>query len=199
MSERVVQRKKLKISFDQETDTLWLTNGNPAPRGFDIVKNQVIVFFDYDGTTPTAIMIFDAAELLGPLFDPPDGKVSESSQVVYSERDGDIAEAAVKQFLDPKTRETDSLVIVHKDVGKQASFEKFLKSDNIDIYYESEGDTLSLGNGRSAPGGGHDIAEGLVVFFEEDGVPVLMELFDAAELLAPLLAQAKPSNAAGLI
>ncbi len=199
MTDLHFQRRNLEISYDTENDVLWMANDKQAPRGFDIVKNQVIAFFDYDGTTPTAIMVFDAAELLGPFFDPPDGKVSGSSQVIYSEREGQSAEAAVKQFLDPETRQADSLVVVYRDTKKQASFEKFLKSDNIDIYYESEGDTLSLGNGRPAPAGGQDIAEGLMVFFEKDGVPVLMELFDAAELLGPVFANAAASKSAGLI
>lgn len=199
MTDLHLLRGKLEISYDADNDVLWMGNDKQAPRGFDIVKNQVIAFFDYDGTTPTAIMVFDAAELLGPFFGPPDGKVSGSSQVIYSEPDGQIAEAAVKKFLDPESRKSDSLVVVQKDEQGAVEFQKFLLQDDLDIYYESEGDTLSLGNGRTAPYGGHDIAEGLIVFFESKGVPVHIELFDAAELLGPLLAQAKPSNTAGLI
>lgn len=185
MTDRHIRRGTLNISYDAENDVLWMANDKQAPRGFDIVKNRVITFFDHDGTTPTAVMVFDAAELLGPFFGPPDAKVSDSSRVVYGETRKEQAEAAIEQFLNPETRESDSLVVVYKSSQKETAFKKFLKQEDLEIYYESEGDTLSLGNGRPAPAGGHDIAEGLIVFFEAEGVPVLIEFFDAAELLAP--------------
>lgn len=199
MTDLHFQMGKLEISYDIENDVLWMANDKQAPRGFDIVKNQVIAFFDYDGTTPTAIMIFDAAELLGPFFDPPDGKVSESSSVVYCIAGDGVAENAIEEFQDPKSRKSDSLVVVQKDEQGYVEFQKFLMRDNLDIFYESEGDTLSLGNGRTAPYGGHDIAEGLIVFFESKGVPVHIEFFDAAEQIGGILAQARPPETAGLI
>ena len=199
MNESVVQRKRPKISYDQETDTLWLTNGNPAPRGFDIVKNQVIVFFDYDGTTPTALMILDASELLSSFFGPPEARVSKASSVEFCNDDGGTVKNIIEEFLNPETRKSDSLVVVQKDDQGTVEFQKFLMRDDLDIYYESEGDTLSLGNGRPAPYGGHDIAEGLIVFFESKGVPVLIEFFDAAEQVANLLAQAHSSERHPLI
>lgn len=188
MTDRISRRGTLNISYDPQNDVLWMANGRPAPRGFDIVKNRVIAFFDHDGATPTAVMVFDAAELLGPFLGPPEAKVSESSLVIGAESSREKAEIAIEQFLNPETRESDSLVVVHKDAKKETTFEKFLKVNGLDIYYDSDGDTLALGNGRPASKGGYDISEGLIVFFEEDGVPVLIELFDAAELLAPVLA-----------
>ncbi len=190
MTERTFRRGTLEVSYDLQNDVLWMANEKQAPRGFDIIKNQVIVFFDHDGTTPTGVMIFDAAELLCPFFYPPEGKVSECSLVVSGEWDNSIADSAIKKFLDPETRHSDSLIVVHKGAGKETVFEKFLKADGLDIFYESGGDTLFLGNGKPAPFGGHDIAEGLIVFFEEEGVPVRIELFDAAGLLVPVLAEA---------
>ena len=199
MNELASNRKRPTISYDQETDTLWITNGNPAPRGFDIVKNQIIAFFDHDGTTPTALMVFDAAELLGPFFGPPDAPVSKSSSVVYADTDESAAEAAIKKFLDPDTRESDSLVVILRNDKGDRVFEKFLMADNLEIYYESDGDTLSLWNNRPAPFGGHDIAEGLIVFFEAEGVPVGVEFFDAAEQLLPVLPQGRETNIARLV
>lgn len=187
MSERSFRRGALTVSYDPQNDVLWMANDKQAPRGFDIVKNRVIAFFDHDGTTPTAVMVFDAAELLNPFFHPPAGKVSESSQVVLSGPNERTAEMAADQFLNPETRKTDSLVIVREGAANVATFEKFLKVKGLDVHYNSEGDTLSIGNGRPAPYGGLDIAEGLVVFFENHGVPVYLEVLDAAELLAPIL------------
>lgn len=199
MTDLHFQRRNLEISYDTENDVLWMANDKQAPRGFDIVKNQVIAFFDYDGTTPTAIMIFDAAELLCPFFGPPEAKVSESSSVVHCRAGDGVAEGVIKEFQDPKSRKSDSLVVVQKDEQGDVEFQKFLMRDNLDIYYESEGDTLSLGNGRTAPYGGHDIAQGLIVFFESKGVPVHIEFFDAAEQIGGILAQARPPETAGLI
>ena len=199
MTDIYLQKGKLEISYDADNDVLWMSNEKQAPRGYDIVKNQVIVFFDYDGATPTAVMIFDAAELLGPFFGPPEAPVSESSPVVYGDLDESVAEAAIEKFLDPSTRESDSMVVIHGNENGERIFEKFLKTDNLSIFYESDGDTLSLGNGRPAPRGGHDIAEGLIVFFENDGVPVHIEFFDAAELLTPVFAQAAAAKPARLV
>jgi hypothetical protein len=199
MTELHFQRGKLEISYDADNDVLWMANDKPAPRGFDIIKNQVIAFFDYDGTTPTAIMVFDAAELLSPFFDPSDGNVSESTLVLYGEQDGKEREAAIGQFLNPDTRKSDSLVVIHRNDDGDRVFEKFLKAGDRDIYYQSEGDTLSVGNGRPAGYGGHEIAEGLMVFFEAEGVPVHIEFFDAAELLTPILSVEQPSKTGRLI
>ena len=199
MTDRTSRRGTLNINYDPENDVLWLANDKQAPRGFDIVKNRVIAFFDHDGTTPTAVMVFDAAELLGPFFGPPDAKVSESSLVIHAESSKENAESAIEQFLNPDTRKSDSLVIVYKNATIETTFEKFLKAEGSDIYYDSDGDTLSLGNGKPAPKGGHDVGGGLIVFFEEEGVPVLMELFDAAELLTPVFAEETASRASGLI
>jgi hypothetical protein len=58
--------RKLEIDYDEENDTLWIGNGRPTPRGFDIVENSIIVFFEEDGVTPSGVMLFDTLELLGP-------------------------------------------------------------------------------------------------------------------------------------
>ena len=192
------RRGTLNISYDAQNDVLWMANDKQAPRGFDIIKNRVIAFFDQDGTTPTAVMVFDAAELLSPFFHPPEGKVSESSLVVFSGPDEQKAEDAVERFLDPETRITDSLVIVRDNATEGTSFEKLLKVEGLDVCYDSGGDILSLGNGKPAPAGGHDVGTGLIVFFEAEGVPVSIELFDASELLTPILAAA-PSDAGRLV
>ena len=199
MTDRNFRRGTLNISYDAQNDVLWMANDKQAPRGFDIIKNRVIAFFDHDGTTPSAIMVLDAAELLSLFFHPPEGKVSESTLVVFSGPDKRSAKAAVDEFLNSETRKADSLVVVHENSTKETTFKKFLKAGDLDIYYDSEGDMLSLGNGRPAPKGGHDIGEGLAIFFEEDGVPVRLELSHAAELLTPVLAEAAASKPGRLI
>ena len=63
------------------------------------------------------------------------------------------------------------------------------------IRYFAEDDLLSIWNGRPAPYGGYDLVDdGLIVFYEAAGVPVGLELFDAAELLAPALTQRLPGG-----
>ena len=60
------------------------------------------------------------------------------------------------------------------------------KSMKLDIYYDSETDTLSLWNGR--PGNeGADVAENLIVDFGRDGEVIGFTLDHAAELLGPFL------------
>ena len=57
---------KLKISYFKDTDTLWLSNGLPTPKGEDITEN-VTVFFDMEETQPNGVLIEHAAEMLLPL------------------------------------------------------------------------------------------------------------------------------------
>lgn len=60
----------------------------------------------------------------------------------------------------------------------------------LDIYYDSETDTLSLWNGR--PGNeGADVAENLIVDFGRDGEVIGFTLDHAAELLGPFLPQSE--------
>ena len=54
-----------EIEYDEESDTLWLGNGKPAPGGMDLFPG-CIVFFDRDGRTVTGIMIRGAKRLLQP-------------------------------------------------------------------------------------------------------------------------------------
>lgn len=58
----------------------------------------------------------------------------------------------------------------------------------LDIYYDSETDTLSFWNGR--PGNeGANVAENLIVDFGRDGEVVGFTLDHAAELLGPFLSE----------
>ena len=199
MMRKLPPKEKLKVFYDRESGVLWLANGNPRFRSCDISEDLITVFFESEEPIPSALKVSRAAELLCPFFGPPEAKVSESSSVVYCRVGDGVAENAIEEFQDPKSRKSDSLVVVQKDEQGAVEFQKFLLQDDLDIYYESEGDTLSFGNGRTAHYGGHDIAEGLIVFFEAKGVPVHVEFFDAAEQVGDILAQAKPSDAAGLI
>ena len=188
-----------KVTYDRETGFLWLENGRPPYRSVDISKDRITVFFESDEPVPSALRVSHAAELLGPFFGPPDAPVSKSCPVVHGDVDESAAEAAIEKFLDPETRESDSLVVIHRNDKGDRVFVKFLKDDNLEIFYESEGDTLSLWNDRPAPYGGHDIAEGLIVFFEAKGIPVGVEFFDAAEQVLPALTQTTPSDRGRLI
>ena len=190
---------ELKVTYDRETGFLWLENGRPLYRSVDISKDRITVFFESDEPVPSALRVSNAAELLGPFFGPPDAPVSKSCPVVHGDVDESAAEAAIEKFLDPETRESDSLVVIHRNDKGDRVFVKFLKDDNLEIFYESEGDTLSLWNDRPAPYGGHDIAEGLIVFFEAKGIPVGVEFFDAAKQVLPALTQTTPSDRGRLI
>ena len=65
-----------------------------------------------------------------------------------------------------------------------------IPSPHSGIRYFAEDDLLSIWNGRPAPHGGYDLVDDvLIVFYEAAGLPVGLELFDAAELLAPALMQ----------
>ena len=54
-----------EIEYDEESDTLWLGNGKPAPGGMDLFPG-CIVFFDGDGRTVTGVMLRGAKRLLHP-------------------------------------------------------------------------------------------------------------------------------------
>ena len=199
MTSKIPPKAKLKVNYDRETGSLWLGNGKPLFRSVDISKDRITVFFESDEPVPSALRVSNAAELLGPFFGPPEAPISESCPVVYSDVDESDAEAAIEKFLDPDTRESDSLVVILGNDKGDRVFEKFLMTESLEIYYESEGDTLSLWNNKSAPFGGHDIAEGLIVFFEAEGVPVGFEFFDAAEQLLPVLPQGSETDSARLV
>ena len=73
-------------------------------------------------------------------------------------------------------------------------FVKLLEDDNlIDLLMLSDGHTPSLWNVRPAPYGRHDIAEGLIAFFDPKGIPVGVEFFKAAEQALPALTWTTPS------
>ena len=199
MNSNLPPKAKLKVNYDCESGSLWLGNGKPLFRSVDISKDRITVFFESDEPVPSALRVSNAAELLGPFFGPPEAPVSGSCPVVYGDVDKSDAEAAIEKFLDPDTRESDSLVVILGNDKGDRIFEKFLMTEGLEIYYESEGDTLSLWNNKPAPFGGHDIAEGLIVFFEAEGVPVGVEFFDAAEQLLPVLPQRSETDNARLI
>ena len=56
----------LEISYEDESDTLWLGNGRPGSAGFDIAYGVLIAFFDSADRTPIGVMLDSAAELLHP-------------------------------------------------------------------------------------------------------------------------------------
>ena len=58
------------------------------------------------------------------------------------------------------------------------------------IDYDRETDTLWLGNGRPTPNG-EDIADAVVVFFDDAGRPNAVTIDHAAELLLPILTAAR--------
>ena len=62
----------------------------------------------------------------------------------------------------------------------------------LHIDYDRETDTLWLGNGRPTPNG-EDIADAVVVFFDDADRPNAVTIDHAAELLLPLLTAAKPA------
>ena len=60
------------------------------------------------------------------------------------------------------------------------------------IDYDRETDTLWLGNGRPTPNG-EDIADAVVVFFDDADRPNAVTIDHAAELLLPILSAARPA------
>jgi hypothetical protein len=59
-----------KISYDEGTDTLWLQNGRPMARSYEIVGNRVTAFFEAEIWYPSAAKIQGAFDLLGRFFCP---------------------------------------------------------------------------------------------------------------------------------
>ena len=64
------------------------------------------------------------------------------------------------------------------------------------IDYDRETDTLWLGNGRPTPNG-EDIADAVVVFFDDADRPNAVTIDHAAELLLPILTAARPDSKDG--
>ena len=58
--------ESLEISYDDESDILWLGNGRSGSAGFDIAYGILIAFFDSRDGAPVGVMLEDAAELLRP-------------------------------------------------------------------------------------------------------------------------------------
>ena len=199
MTGKLPPKPRLKVTYDSESDSLLLGNGKRLFRSVDISKDRITVYFESDEPVPSALRVANAVELLGPFLGPADAPVSKSCPIVHGDVDESVAESAIEKFLDPDTRESDALVVIRKNENGDRVFEKFLMAEEMEIFYESDGDTLSLWNNKQAPYGGHDIAEGLIVFFETKGVPVGVEFFDAAEQLLPVFAEARASKTTRLI
>ncbi len=62
----------------------------------------------------------------------------------------------------------------------------------LQIRYHQESDTLWLGNGGSTPDG-EDIAERVIVFFDDEERPNAVMIENAAEILLPILQAAMQS------
>ena len=69
-AERNKRLEAPKVSYDAETDILWLKNGRPTARSCEIVKNRVTAFFESEIWYPSAVKIVGAYELLGRFFYP---------------------------------------------------------------------------------------------------------------------------------
>lgn len=83
--ERNKRIEKPKVSYDPETDTLWLKNGRPTPRSYDIVKGQVTVFFESNIWYPSAVMVSGAYQLLGQFFCSDDASVSDALVIQHGD------------------------------------------------------------------------------------------------------------------
>lgn len=56
-----------EFNYEIESDTLTIWDGGPAGGGgFDITFGVLIVFFDYDHSTPVGLTLTDAVDILGP-------------------------------------------------------------------------------------------------------------------------------------
>ena len=86
-----LEQQFLEISYEDESDTLWLGNGKPGSTGHDICYGVFIAFFDSTDRTPIGVMMDSAAELLRshlPLEEGRGGQHSPVSHVISSSRIG---------------------------------------------------------------------------------------------------------------
>lgn len=105
-AERNKRIEKPKVSYDPETDTLWLKNGRPTPRSCEIAKGRVTVFFEADIWYPSAVMVSGAYQLLGQFFCPDDTPVSDFLVVQHGEN------GLLEKFLN-----LDNLEINHENMN----------------------------------------------------------------------------------
>ncbi len=105
-SERNKRIEKPKISYDPETDTLWLKNGRPTPRSCDIAKGWVTVFFEADMWYPSAVMVSGAYQLLGQFFCSHETPVSDALVIHHGEH------GSLEKFLN-----LDNLEINHENMS----------------------------------------------------------------------------------
>jgi uncharacterized protein YuzE len=68
--ERNKRLQKPKVAYDADSDTLWLKNGRPMHRSFEIVKDRVTAYFEAEIWYPSAVAIVGPHELLGRFFCP---------------------------------------------------------------------------------------------------------------------------------
>ena len=86
-SERNKRTEKPAVSYNPETETLWLYNGRPTPRCYDIVKGRVTAFFEAEIWYPSAVRISGVHEMLAGFFCPSDVLVKHWPVVQYGEDD----------------------------------------------------------------------------------------------------------------
>ena len=84
-TERNKRLEAPKVSYDTATDTLWLKNGRPMPRHYNIVKGRVTAYFEAEIWYPSAVKVSGAYELLAGFFRLGDGLVSRWPTIEYGE------------------------------------------------------------------------------------------------------------------
>lgn len=107
-AEKNKRLEKPKVSYCAASDTLWLMNGRPTPRCYDILANRVTVFFEADIWYPSAVMVGKASRLLGPIFGADDVRQPESMIIRRGRGDCD----KVEKFLN-----LDGVEIDHENMG----------------------------------------------------------------------------------
>ena len=83
------KKEPLKVSYEGESDTLWIGNGKPGSIGFDITHGILIPFFNTDGVDPNSrvpigLMLSPAAGLLAPHL--PIKAIADTEAVPYLDR-----------------------------------------------------------------------------------------------------------------
>ena len=86
-AERNKRLEAPKVSYNAETDVLWLKNGRPTPRSCEIVPGRVTAFFEAEIWYPSAVKMSGACELLAPFFAADADSRLESEVVRYGEYD----------------------------------------------------------------------------------------------------------------
>lgn len=88
-TERNKRLEKPKVAYDATTDTLWLKNGRPMARPYELAEGRMTVFFEAEIWYPSAVSVSGALELFSQIFAPDDAPLPESLDVRYGE-DGKV-------------------------------------------------------------------------------------------------------------